>query len=109
MERCPIHKVDLEFKEGVSKTTGKPYAFWGCSIRDNNGWCKYKPPAETTNAGQFSRSVDELAAREKVNDKDHAIARAVSLKASVDMYAGKPTTPEAVLSTAETFLKWLET
>ena len=30
-KQCPVCKKELVFKEGESKKTGKPYAFWGCS------------------------------------------------------------------------------
>jgi len=42
---CPTHKVPWTKKPGgVSKTTNKPYEpFYGCSRRDESGWCKAKP------------------------------------------------------------------
>jgi hypothetical protein len=42
---CPTHKVPWTKKPGgVSKTTNKPYEpFYGCSRRDESGWCKQKP------------------------------------------------------------------
>lgn len=41
---CQIHNTPMTWKTGVSKTTGKPYAFWSCSGKMPNGdWCSYKP------------------------------------------------------------------
>lgn len=43
--RCGIHGSYMEWKTGVSKKTGKPYAFWSCPIKNADGtWCKYQPP-----------------------------------------------------------------
>lgn len=41
---CGIHGTVMEWKTGVSKTTNKPYAFWGCPSKNADGsFCKYKP------------------------------------------------------------------
>jgi len=41
---CGTHKVPMVWKQGVSRSTGKPYGFWGCSIKNEDGtWCNYKP------------------------------------------------------------------
>jgi len=41
---CSIHNRKMDWKTGVSKTSGKPYAFWSCSIKNPDGsWCQYKP------------------------------------------------------------------
>ena len=41
---CQIHNIPMTWKTGVSKTTGKPYAFWSCSGKMQDGsWCSYKP------------------------------------------------------------------
>lgn len=43
---CGIHKVPMTWKTGTSKTTGKPYAFWACGQRDEEGnFCNFKPEA----------------------------------------------------------------
>jgi len=41
---CGIHNKPMVWKTGVSKTTGKPYAFWSCNEKMPDGsWCKFKP------------------------------------------------------------------
>ena len=41
---CDICYNPMEWKTGVSKKTNKPYAFWGCSTRNQDGsFCKGKP------------------------------------------------------------------
>lgn len=41
---CGIHGVPMVWKTGVSKKTGKPYAFWSCSQRNADGsFCTFKP------------------------------------------------------------------
>lgn len=35
---CPQCNSPLKLKQGTSKTTGKPYSFWGCTGYPN---CKY--------------------------------------------------------------------
>lgn len=38
---CPVHGTQMEWKTGVSKATGKPYAFWGCPTRNADGsYCR---------------------------------------------------------------------
>ena len=40
---CPIHGKTTVWKEGVSKKTGKNYAFWGCTEQNDDGsYCKAK-------------------------------------------------------------------
>jgi hypothetical protein len=42
---CGIHNQPMNWKTGVSKTSGKPYAFWSCSEKmGDGGWCTYKAP-----------------------------------------------------------------
>lgn len=42
---CGIHNIPMVWKTGVSKTSGKPYAFWACSGKmTDGGWCTYKLP-----------------------------------------------------------------
>ncbi len=42
---CGIHNIPMTWKTGVSKTTGKPYAFWACAGKmPDGGWCTYKLP-----------------------------------------------------------------
>lgn len=41
---CGIHGVPMTWKSGISKTNGKPYAFFACSTKNANGtWCNYQP------------------------------------------------------------------
>jgi hypothetical protein len=45
---CGIHGTPMVFKEGVSKKTGKPYAFWGCDTKNADGsFCSFKPQKGT--------------------------------------------------------------
>lgn len=40
---CPVHGDTCEWKEGISKATGKKYAFWGCTEKNADGsFCKAK-------------------------------------------------------------------
>jgi hypothetical protein len=40
---CGVHNVPMQWKEGTSSRTGKPYAFWSCSQRMPDGsYCQYK-------------------------------------------------------------------
>jgi hypothetical protein len=40
---CPVHGATTVWKEGVSKKTGKPYAFWGCTEKNADGsYCSAK-------------------------------------------------------------------
>jgi hypothetical protein len=40
---CPIHGATTVWKTGVSKKTGKDYAFWGCTEKMADGsWCTAK-------------------------------------------------------------------
>lgn len=40
---CGIHQAQATWKTGVSKKTGKPYAFWSCSERNADGsFCTFK-------------------------------------------------------------------
>lgn len=42
---CGVHGTQMVWKEGVSKTTHKPYAFWSCPTKNaDNSFCGYKPP-----------------------------------------------------------------
>lgn len=40
---CPVHRQPWEHKQGVSKKTGKAYAFWGCPVKGADGFCEYRP------------------------------------------------------------------
>jgi hypothetical protein len=42
---CGVHGVPMVWKSGIGKTSGKPYAFWGCEVKNADGsFCKYTPP-----------------------------------------------------------------
>jgi hypothetical protein len=34
---CPIHHVPMSWKTGVSRKTGKSYAFWSCAVKNPDG------------------------------------------------------------------------
>lgn len=34
---CPVHGTKLVWKTGISKTTGKNYAFWSCPTKNADG------------------------------------------------------------------------
>ena len=41
---CSIHGTPMQWKSGVAKATGKPYAFFACSQKLATGaWCNGKP------------------------------------------------------------------
>ena len=41
---CGIHGTPMAWKTGVSKKSGKPYAFWSCATKNaDNTWCTFKP------------------------------------------------------------------
>lgn len=39
---CGVHHVPMSWKTGVSKKTGRPYAFWSCGEMNNGMYCDYK-------------------------------------------------------------------
>jgi hypothetical protein len=42
--KCSIHGIDMVWRAGISKKTGKPYGFWACSQKLANGdYCNGKP------------------------------------------------------------------
>lgn len=48
---CPNHGP-MKWKEGVSKTTGKSYAFWSCPTKMPDGsWCPTKGPKSAPSQG----------------------------------------------------------
>ena len=45
--KCGIHGTEMNWRTGVSKKTGKPYAFWSCPSKNADGsWCNFTPPKE---------------------------------------------------------------
>ena len=44
---CPTHKTELINRKGVSKKTGKPYDFWGCTAKDGDQFCGYTENSAT--------------------------------------------------------------
>lgn len=41
---CGIHKTQMKWLTGVSKKTGRPYAFWSCPTKNPDGsYCEFKP------------------------------------------------------------------
>jgi len=41
---CGIHGTPMTWKTGVSKGSGKPYAFWACSTKNADGtFCSFRP------------------------------------------------------------------
>lgn len=44
IKNCSIHGTPMQWKSGIGKTSGKPYAFWSCSQKLADGsWCNGKP------------------------------------------------------------------
>jgi hypothetical protein len=42
--KCSVHNVPMKWITGISKTTGKNYAFWSCPSKNQDGtYCKAKP------------------------------------------------------------------
>lgn len=39
---CGVHGTPMTWKTGVSKKTGRPYAFWSCGEMNNGMYCDYK-------------------------------------------------------------------
>lgn len=40
---CNVHNVPMTYKSGTSKKTGRAYAFWGCSMKNQDGsYCNSK-------------------------------------------------------------------
>ena len=40
---CGIHQTQMLWKTGVSRKTGKPYAFWSCPTKNPDGsFCQFK-------------------------------------------------------------------
>lgn len=45
VDLCPVHGTPWTHKVGVAKATGKPYDFWGCNERlDDGSYCQERPP-----------------------------------------------------------------
>lgn len=40
--KCGVHGTLMNWKTGVSKKTGRPYAFWSCGEMNNGMYCDYK-------------------------------------------------------------------
>ena len=103
---CPQHGECKLVPAGISKSSGKPYgAFFACVERT----CQWKPPKEATPAQKFEGGLNnDIARKDKAETTDN-IARAVALKASVDLYSHRPEWKvEEILATSETFLTWLK-
>ena len=59
---CPIHKLELVHREGVSKKNGNPYDFWACPSKEQGQFCQYTAPGElqaptTQVSGQSGQSA----------------------------------------------------
>lgn len=55
---CPKHGKPWKLKEGVSAKTGKEYAFWSCSSKDetaSRGWCEQRPSKAWEAANEVRR------------------------------------------------------
>lgn len=55
---CPKHGKPWRLKEGISSKTGKEYAFWSCSSKDESsirGWCDQRPTKEWEAAQETRR------------------------------------------------------
>lgn len=53
---CPIHSLELEHRQGVSKKTGKDYDFWACPNKEGGQFCSYTAP----NTPQASTSPEKV-------------------------------------------------
>lgn len=78
---CPTHGLRAQLREGVSKKTGKPYKFWSCNGREDDGsFCRWKPPEPKTAEAQFSQSLEVDLARDYQRWKDDIIVRTAICK-----------------------------
>lgn len=66
IRKCPIHNVELIERRGISNKTNRPYHFWSCSQKDENGnWCKY---TEREPSGAEQRHKELKEALKIIND-----------------------------------------
>ena len=104
---CELHNAEMIWKTGVSKNTGKSYAFWSCPKRNPDGsFCKFKPPnpPPPTEVQSFSAGLDEMAQKEEQQKKGRLITKAGLANAFIR--AGKEPN-NLTLNEAEKWLKWI--
>lgn len=80
---CPIHNLEAKWKEGVSKTSNKPYAFWSCPIKkEQNGgeYCPHKFDVPKTNTQKFTQSLDAADSLNAQSKKDSTITNLAIIK-----------------------------
>lgn len=117
--KCSLHNVPSVWKEGVSKKTGKPYAFWGCDVKTNGGYCTAEqigdptPPKETREP--VDQSVNKWIPVKK--NENQSMIRMSALKAAsevVSAYIARPDSElpknitELLLQVSDRTLLWLK-
>lgn len=67
-QNCPICQSPMKEKAGISKKTGKPYNFWGCS---NYPTCNYiwRPPTDLKSAKEIIRETKVIPVL-RLDEKD---------------------------------------
>lgn len=106
---CAIHNVEMNWKTGNSKSTGRPYAFWSCSEKMPDGsWCPWKPGnnKQRTPSQNFSQDLKQSSAamdqEKKQAAKELLITRTAIAKSMIergDKYG---------LETFNEFRKWVD-
>ncbi len=76
---CPNHG-EMKWKEGFSKTTGKPYAFWTCPTKMPDGsWCPVKGPKGGPSASAPAPQPVSNASLEVLERIDSKLALVVNM------------------------------
>lgn len=109
MQMCERHQSEMKWKEGVGKTSGKPYAFWSCSQKEPDGsWCKWKPAntAPPTPVQRFNEELNQAAAQMNSGAKDRLITRTAVAKSLIE--AGKTIPDLETLAIADRWVRWID-
>jgi hypothetical protein len=70
---CSVCGQVMTWKTGVSKTTGKPYAFWGCNTKDANyQFCKGKPIINTLPSVQIGTETNAKVEKVQTPTKEES-------------------------------------
>lgn len=105
---CTLHgQVEITWKEGKNKQTGKTYAFWKCvknELQLDGSYPKCQVTPANTPSGQFAQSLDKSAAQMDNHTKDETITRIAIAKSLIERGA---VWNMATVAEAEKVLSWV--
>ena len=108
---CSLHEVQSVWKEGVSKKTNKPYAFWGCDIKTDGKYCtaeqieEVKTPEPPKTVEPTREPVDPwIDAKKKESESMMRMAAQKNAAMVVAAYLERPDTTVPAESTSVTDL-----